>query len=390
MVVGNLFTPNSLAGEYHQPRSKLIGEDALVSIGTALLGGLFGSSSNSANNATQLQIARENNAFNERMFDRQIAYNWDMFNAENKYNSASEQVKRYLLAGINPALAMENQSAATAQGGSVSPPSASSMPVTHAYDPSPVFSRVSEILYNDAMREKELRLAEANARSKELENDFNSQYYDVELRRFRHQAMRDYTLGLITHQEYREMMESYDTRKELLGEDLKQKRGQSDFMQQQLAMVELERQLKDFDLQHAPDRFKAEMSLLGAQASAAIASGQLSIAQARKAYQDAAESVARTYGIKVNNEILDKTFDSTVKATNQSNWASYRSDRLSAQSDMMLFDELFGDEDRRNTIGRTYVLGQGLGKSIPKIGLKIGNTNISNSRYKLNSDNFYR
>ena len=74
----------------------------LGSIGGSLLGGIFGSNSQSSANAANLRIAQMNNEFNERMLERQIAYNrenqqvqnqWseDMYN---KYNSPQAQVEQ--------------------------------------------------------------------------------------------------------------------------------------------------------------------------------------------------------------------------------------------------------------------------------------------------------
>ena len=87
-----------------------------------------------------------NNAFNEKMLDKQIAYNkemyntqlgdqwkfyndakqnsWDLFNATNDYNSASAQRQRLEAAGLNPYLMMSGGSAGTASSSSI--PSGSS------------------------------------------------------------------------------------------------------------------------------------------------------------------------------------------------------------------------------------------------------------------------
>lgn len=80
---------------------------------------------NQATNAANLQIAQEtnksnaqiaqmNNEYNEQMLERQIQQQWDMWNAQNEYNSASSQRQRLEEAGLNPYLMMSGGSAGTA------------------------------------------------------------------------------------------------------------------------------------------------------------------------------------------------------------------------------------------------------------------------------------
>jgi hypothetical protein len=106
---------------------------SLIAAGVGAVGSTAGAVLSNKGNA---QIAGDNNAFNEKMFDKQMAYNkemyqqqlgdqwnfyndakqnsWDMFNAANEYNSASAQRERLEAAGLNPYLMMSGGSAGTA------------------------------------------------------------------------------------------------------------------------------------------------------------------------------------------------------------------------------------------------------------------------------------
>lgn len=53
-------------------------------------------------NKANLQIAQMNNEYNERQLDKQIQTQWDMWNAENEYNTPAAQMQRAEEAGINP------------------------------------------------------------------------------------------------------------------------------------------------------------------------------------------------------------------------------------------------------------------------------------------------
>lgn len=79
-----------------------------ISAAGGLLGGLFGSFSQSKSNATNLQIARETNQANREL----AQYNWeqqvDMWNKQNAYNAPSAQMSRLRDAGLNPHLVYGN------------------------------------------------------------------------------------------------------------------------------------------------------------------------------------------------------------------------------------------------------------------------------------------
>ena len=73
-------------------------------------------------NKSNAQIAQMNNEYNEQMLERQIQQQWDMWNAQNEYNSASSQRERLEEAGLNPYMMMSGGSAGTAS--SMTAPSA--------------------------------------------------------------------------------------------------------------------------------------------------------------------------------------------------------------------------------------------------------------------------
>lgn len=79
------------------------GIGTLVGTGASLLGNILSNNSQSSANKQNLQIAQMNNAFNERMLEKAM-----------RYNSASEQAKRFREAGLNPALMMQGQGAGQA------------------------------------------------------------------------------------------------------------------------------------------------------------------------------------------------------------------------------------------------------------------------------------
>lgn len=100
-------------------------------IGTLIGGtlGLMGVAAGRQNtietNRANYEIARMNNQFNEKMFERQMHYNTEMWNAQIRYNDPAAQVERLKNAGLNPYMMLDGGSAGIAQGANgVDPPTA--------------------------------------------------------------------------------------------------------------------------------------------------------------------------------------------------------------------------------------------------------------------------
>lgn len=108
---------------------------ALTFGATDLIGSGLGLISNNQTNKTNMKINQMNNEFNERMMDKQIAYEQEMWQKNNEYNSASAQAQRWRDAGFNPTLMMQNGNAGVASSGSVSQASAASPVAMQSYTP---------------------------------------------------------------------------------------------------------------------------------------------------------------------------------------------------------------------------------------------------------------
>ena len=73
--------------------------------GVGALGSVLGFFNNKGNNETNLQIARETNAQNKELFQKQLDYQTEMWNKANEYNDPTNQSKRLALARLRPASA---------------------------------------------------------------------------------------------------------------------------------------------------------------------------------------------------------------------------------------------------------------------------------------------
>lgn len=304
-----------------------------------------------------LAIARENNEFQEKMFDKQIQYNWDMWYANNLYNDPSNQARRYAAAGINPQLAMEGVSPAQASGGSVSPPQGTPSHV----DPFKIgddLARIGDILYNSEARKLDLQRKVYDnelARLDTVDRDDEVMHNALLRQYIRSKA---YNESEITGEERRYRNETHESRVGLAAEELAEKVKGVQFLDAQIQAKVIETKLNEWHLVNAPIQFKAELAEINARIAELASQREFNYASARVQYQQELKLFAETYGLQINNRQADALFDSAVKAGTAQNWAIYRRSRLDAQSDMDTFNYLYGDEHSRTTIGRLFSLGR--------------------------------
>lgn len=107
------------------PRSKMNPLVAAAGIagGASILSNLLGLGASSSANQANIEMQRETNAQNYKIFKENLAWQEDMWNKQNEYNLPSNVVERLKAAGINPSAVYGNGSATPAGSvGSVGSP----------------------------------------------------------------------------------------------------------------------------------------------------------------------------------------------------------------------------------------------------------------------------
>ena len=130
----------------------------IIAAGASLAGNAIGSASQNKVNDTNLQISRENNAFNAAEAEKQRNWQESMWNENNKYNSPSAMISR----GLNPYIGSSvgaGVSKAPASGGSAA--SAAPPPSLQAFRPD--FSDIASALASMAQARAAMLNAESNA-----------------------------------------------------------------------------------------------------------------------------------------------------------------------------------------------------------------------------------
>lgn len=132
------------------------GVGTLVDAGVGILGNIMGKKSQDSANTANLKIAQMNNEFNERMMNKQMAY-----------NSASAQARRYKDAGLNATLMMQGQGAGSVQGAT-----SSGNPTMQAFRPD--MSSVGGAIAAGLQRYKENKLLDKQIDQIGIENQYRS------------------------------------------------------------------------------------------------------------------------------------------------------------------------------------------------------------------------
>lgn len=282
--------------------------DAAISGGASLLGGILGKNSQSSANKTNLLINRENQKWNEKMMDKQNAWNLAQWNRENEYNSASQQVARYRAAGLNPYLMMQNGSAGSASSvTSAAPGNAGMSNTVSPFDYSSAAAGVSNAVaqhYSNQLMVANVRKAVAEAIGQEKQNT----WIDAELQA-KIENLKQNTSSTKTRQEL-DKFSLFRAKNMLVGE-----LAQQDLQNQSLAenivnqrantlYTEMQSSLAAANLAWLPKVKEAEIAQYAANTFAAIQAGYLSQKQGELAVQNKLESAARTEGIKINNQTL--------------------------------------------------------------------------------------
>lgn len=161
-------------------------------IGGSLIGGLLGSGAQSSANSTNLQIAQMNNEFNERMLEKQIAYNRENQSVQNqwsedmyrKYNSPQAQVAQMAASGINP----YTQGASTiganmtsANAGAINPASAAPVSVQAETAMADAIKNMSSMLFGAAANASQVKGQNIDNEAKQIDVDFKVAQYKAQL-----------------------------------------------------------------------------------------------------------------------------------------------------------------------------------------------------------------
>jgi hypothetical protein len=278
----------------------------IIAAGASLAGNAIGASSQNKANQTNIDINRENNAFNAEQ--AQIQRNWQekMWGMNNSYNSPNAMISR----GLNPFV-----QGSAAMAGSRSPASGG-VAATAATSPSiqafrPDFSDVGSALAS---------MAQARAAMINAEN--NSKIVPYEINRILGDTnYRNIGIGQSGYWNASTGRESalLDQSKEY--QELKNMEFAGRLTQAQESQILLDSEAQQILNKYLDEQQQADLFIKGQTLANLYAQGALTEAQYKHEMAQAVKTSVETNGLRIQNRIAEETADSLIYANIQANRA---------------------------------------------------------------------
>lgn len=294
---------------------------AAIGGGTNLLGNLIGSYNNNKTNKMNYKIAQMNNQYNSLMFDKQIQYNTEMWNKQNEYNTPLAQRQRYEAAGINPYNALGNiQSGQAQSAGGVNPPSAQGSTMQSF---TPDFSGVSNAAQNyinnklaEQMQNSTIELNDQKIEQMKIQNEYLAADFSARI-----ENMKEQTKNWKLRSFYQGVQNRYAADMFAGQRDNIIREGQ--MLDTTIRASQIEIALNEIHLNNLPKQYQLSFANTAADTQLLYAQGKLTKEQAYHELQKKFKTMQETYGLKINNRILDKTANDIIEKTHKENAGYY-------------------------------------------------------------------
>lgn len=278
----------------------------IIAAGASLAGNAIGASSQNKANQTNIDINRENNAFNAGQAQIQRDWQEKMWGMNNSYNSPNAMISRGLNPFVQGSAAMAG-SKAPASGGAAA--SAASSPSVQAFRPD--FSDVGSALASMAQARASMINAEQNAaltpyRINQILGDTNYRNIGVGQSGYWNASTGRRSALLDQSKEYQELKNM-----EFAGR----------LTSAQEAQILLDSEAQQILNKYLDEQQQADLFIKGQTLANLYAQGALSEAQYKNQMAQAVKTSVETNGLRINNRIAEQTADSLIYANVQSNRA---------------------------------------------------------------------
>lgn len=278
----------------------------IIAAGASLAGNAIGASSQNKANQANIDINRENNAFNAQQAQIQRDWQEKMWGMNNSYNSPNAMISRGLNPFVQGSAAMAG-SRSPASGGAAA--SSSSAPSLQAFRPD--FSDVGSAL-----------ASMAQARAAMLDAEQNAALTPYKIDQIR--GATDYRNIGIGESGY--WNASSGRRSALLDQskeyqELKNMEFAGRLTSAQESQILLDSKAQQILNKYLDEQQQADLFIKGQTLSNLYAQGALTEAQYKNQMAQAVKTSAETNGIRISNKIAEQTADSLIYANIQANRA---------------------------------------------------------------------
>ena len=307
----------------------------IIAAGASLAGNAIGASSQNKANQTNIDINRENNAFNAHQAQIQRDWQEKMWGMNNSYNSPNAMISRGLNPFVQGSAAMAG-SRSPASGGAAA--SAAPPPSVQAFRPD--FSDVGSALASMAQARASMINAEQNAaltpyRISQIRGDTDYRNIGVGESGYWNASSGRRSALLDQSKEYQELKNM-----EFAGR----------LTSAQESQILLDSEAQQILNKYLDEQQQADLFIKGQTLANLYAQGALTEAQYKNQMAQAVKTSAETNGLRIQNRIAEQTADSLIYANIQSN----RARGLSSLWDSKNVNVLKNVEYSRNKALRDY------------------------------------
>lgn len=279
----------------------------IIAAGASLAGNAIGASSQNKANQTNIDINRENNAFNAQQAQIQRDWQEKMWGMNNAYNSPNAMISRGLNPFVQGSAAMAG-SKSPASGGAAA--SAAPPPSVQAFRPD--FSDVGSALASMAQARAAMINAEQNAaltpyKMQQILGDTNYRNIGVGQSGYWNASTGRQSALLDQSKEYQELKNM-----EFAGR----------LTSAQEAQILLDSEAQQVLNKYLDEQQQADLFIKGQTLSNLYAQGALSEAQYKSEMAKAVKTSVETNGLRINNRIAEETADSLIYASIHANRAN--------------------------------------------------------------------
>ena len=295
----------------------------IISGAGSLIGGLLSSSGSRYAARKQLQAVRETNQMNYQIAQDNNAFNERMWNMQNEYNSPSAQRARLEAAGINPYLMLDGSSTGVAQsapqadtsGTQVAPDVGSTIAGGYQSLGNSIASaagQIAQMAYQNDLQNANVAKTQADAHNSDLQNQYDALRNQFAAAQFLADLRLKQYQGKISKYDANYLRDSMEDRLDSLKFQNTVSGSQASYYNQMAGLYDVQRQIEETNLKWLPR--EKQVSIMAAIQNARTAASQmhLNFASARNMVAMAGLNAASAAGVRLDNKLKDTVFDLSV------------------------------------------------------------------------------
>lgn len=302
-----------------------LGAGAIAGAGS-LIGGLFSSAGSSYAARKQLQAVRETNAANLQIAQQNNAFNERMWNMQNQYNTPSAQRARLEAAGINPYLMLDGSSTGVAQsapsadtsGTQVSPDVGST--IAGGYQSlgnsiSAAAAQIAQMSFQNDLQQANVAKVHAEAQNADLQNAYDGLRNQFAAAQFLADLRLKQYQGKISKYDAQYLRDSLEDRLDSVKFQNTLTGSQVSYYNQMAGLTDVQRKIEETNLKWLPREKQVSIMVAIQNARTAASQMRLNYASARNMIAMAALNAANEAGVRLDNKLKDSVFDLSVGLT---------------------------------------------------------------------------